>query len=140
MTKKLLLMLCLTMATVGCLAMPDGDEEENGIPVYLQPVDVSEDPEAPDDFEDPITSLPQKPRMPKRGVTVYQSGHTLLLNNYQGYVIELIDIQDGENGIAVYTSFIPANVSRWQLPSNLTGDYLIRLVLGNWAYVGWIEL
>ena len=28
MTKKLLLMLCLTMATVGCLAMPDGDENK----------------------------------------------------------------------------------------------------------------
>jgi hypothetical protein len=71
---------------------------------------------------------------------VYLDDHTLSFSYNNGYILELIDASMGDEGTVVYTAVIPEDVLTWQLPADITGDYIIRLVLGNWAFVGEIEL
>ncbi len=137
MTRKLIFMLGLMMATMGCMAddvTPDDFEEQVDLyPVYY------EDESEPVDYVDPTSTLPQRPKMPKKAPTIYKSGLLLYLGNHSGYRIELIDETLGENGTVVYSDIIPASFTTWQLPS-FAGVYTIRLIAGNWAYVGWLEL
>ena len=134
MTRKLIMMLGLLMVTMGCMA-DDENPYDFGEEVNLYPVLVENEPV---DYEDPTPALPQKPRVPKKAISIYKNGYTLFLGNHSGYRIELINENLGENE-TVYSDVIPANSTTWQLPS-LIGVYTIRLVAGNWAYVGWIEL
>ena len=46
----------------------------------------------------------------------------------------------GDEGTVVYTAVIPEDGLTWQLPTDITGDYIIRLIHGNWTFVGDIEL
>lgn len=137
MTRKLIFMFGLLMATMGSMAddVTPSDFEEQ---VDLYPVFMDDESE-PVDYVDPTKTFPDKPKMPKKAPTIYKSGFLLYLGNHSGYRIELIDETLGENGTVVYSDIVPANFTTWLLPS-FTGTYTIRLIAGNWAYVGWIEL
>ena len=69
--------------------------------------------------------------------TVYLDDYTLYIDNPNGYTIEIVNEEDDT---VVYTDVIPAEVTTWQLPSTLSGSYGIRLITGNWAFVGEISL
>jgi hypothetical protein len=45
-----------------------------------------------------------------------------------------------EDGEVVYTTTVFSNETQVALPSNLSGDYEIELLMGNWKFTGWIEL
>lgn len=125
------------VATMYCMAddVTPSDFEEH---VDLYPVYMKDESE-PVDYVDPTSTLPQRPKMPKKAPAIYKSGLLLYLGNHSGYRIELIDETLGDNGTIVYSDIIPADFTTWLLPS-LAGTYTIRLIAGNWAYVGWIEL
>ncbi len=137
MTKKLIIVFGLLMATMGCFA-DDETTYELGEEVNLYPELIEE--EEPGDYVDPSGALPQRPRAPKRAPNIYKNGYMFFLGSHNGYGIQLIDETLGENGTVVYSDVIPANFTTWQLPAYLTGSYTIRLITGRWAYVGWIEL
>jgi len=75
-----------------------------------------------------------------RAPEVYQEDHTLSFSYNNGFTLELVDPSMGDEGTIVYTAVIPADVLTWQFPATLSGDYTLRLVYGNWAFVGEIEL
>jgi len=77
------------------------------------------------------------PKSPMQPPTVYLDDHTLYIDNPNGYTIEIVDEEDDT---VVYTNVIPAEVTTWQLPSTLSGTYIIRLISGNWMFVGEISL
>lgn len=51
----------------------------------------------------------------------------------------LLIIKD-EDGDVVYTTTVLSAQTQVLLPSNLSGNYKIQLVMGNWMFMGWIEL
>ena len=71
---------------------------------------------------------------------VYLEGHTLSFSYNNGYTLELVEISEDGDEVTAYTAMIPEGVMTWQLPATLSGDYTLRLVYGNWAFVGEIEL
>ena len=116
MTRKVLLVVGLMMATV--------------FSVFVCPVG----------YDDPMPTTPNKPKAPMHAPEVYLEGHTLNFSYNIGYTLELIDTSMGDEGTIIYTAVIPEDVLTWQFPATLSGDYTLRLVYGNWAFVGEIEL
>ena len=53
-----------------------------------------------------------------------------------GCVLRIVD----ENGDVVYTTVVHSTQTQIALPSTLSGNYEIRLVLGSWVFTGWITL
>ena len=45
-----------------------------------------------------------------------------------------------DNGNIVYTTTVYSSQTQVVLPSTLSGNYQIELVMGNWLFTGWIEL
>ena len=82
----------------------------------------------------------RRPKSPLHAPEVYLDDHTLSFSYNNGYTLELIDASMGDEGTVVYTAVIPEDVLTWQLPADITGDYIIRLIHGNWTFVGDIEL
>ncbi len=83
----------------------------------------------------PITHGHGKPsiEVPK----VYIEDYTLSFGiNHPEYVLIIKD----ENGQEVYTTTVFSTQSNVILPSTLSGNYEINLVMGNWLFTGWINL
>lgn len=135
MTRKLLFVIGLMMVTVFSVANEVVTNYHSGTQVYLQTIYVW-----PVGYEDPMPTTPNKPKAPMHGPEVYLEDNTLSFSYNNGYTLELIDTSMGDEGTVVYTAAIPEDVLTWQLPADLTGDYTLRLVYGNWAFVGEIEL
>ena len=77
------------------------------------------------------------PKSPMDPPTVYIEDYTLTFESYHpAYVLVLKD----ENGNTVYTTVVHVAQTEVELPSTLSGNYEIRLVLGLWRFTGWIEL
>ena len=133
MTKKILFVIGLMMATVSGIASNVATEQNSGRKIFLYSIlEVG--------YIDPVQIGGHKPKAPMRATEVYLDDHTLSFSYNNGYTLELIDTTEGNEGTVVYSDFIPEDVLTWQLPSYLTGDYTIRLVYGNWAFVGEVEL
>lgn len=129
MTRKFLLVIGLMMATVSGIA----SDVVSGKRIFLQTIfEVN--------YDDPAPGHIHKPKTPMRAPEVYLNDHTLSFSYNNGYTLELIETTDGNEGTVVYSDFIPEDVLTWQLPADLTGNYTIRLVYGNWAFVGEVEL
>ena len=84
------------------------------------------------------------PRTPMATPTVYLDGHTLLIYTEFEETIEvqLLDpntLEDDEPTV-VYSTTLTAGDDEIMLPSTYTGEYGIRLVVGNWYYIGYIVL
>lgn len=135
MTRKLLFVIGLMMVTVFSVANEVVTNYHSGTQVYLQTIYVW-----PVGYEDPMPTTPNKPKAPMHAPEVYLEDHTLSFSYNNGYTLELIDASMGDEGTVVYTAVIPEDVLTWQLPADITGDYIIRLIHGNWTFVGDIEL
>ena len=63
--------------------------------------------------------------------------YSLIFNTpCDGYTLRLLD----EDGVVVYSVVIPTGTTSIVLPSTLSGDYQIELVMGYWLFTGWIIL
>ena len=78
-----------------------------------------------------------QPKSPTDPPTVYIEDYTLMFENYHPEYI--LNIKD-ENGDVVYTTVVHSTQTQVVLPSTLSGNYEIRLVLGSWVFTGWIGL
>ena len=78
-----------------------------------------------------------QPKSPTDPPTVYIEEYTLMFENYHPEYI--LNIKD-ENGIVVYSTVVHSTQTQVVLPSTLSGNYEIRLVLGFWVFTGWIGL
>lgn len=77
------------------------------------------------------------PRSPIEVPLVYIEDYTLsFVVDHPDY--ELI-IKD-EDGVVVYTTTVFSAQTEVVLPSALSGDYEVNLVMGNWLFTGWINL
>lgn len=77
------------------------------------------------------------PKFPTDPPTVYIEEYTLTFENYHpDYILNIKD----EYGNVVYTTMVFSTQTQVVLPSTLSGNYEIRLVLGSWVFTGWIEL
>lgn len=88
-----------------------------------------------DDDEKPIGhSTPKTPiEVPK----VYIEDYTLMFGiNHPEYTLILKD----ENDNVVYTTTVFTTQTDVILPSTLSGDYQIELIMDDWLFVGWINL
>lgn len=76
-------------------------------------------------------------KVPMRPPVVYLENHTLaFVADHPEYILNIKD----EDGIVVYSTVVNSTQTQVVLPSTLSGNYEIRLVLGSWVFTGWIEL
>ena len=68
---------------------------------------------------------------------VYLEDYTLSFEvGHPEYVLNIKD----ENDNVVYTTTVYSTQTQVVLPSTLSGDYQIELVMGYWLFTGWINL
>lgn len=80
---------------------------------------------------------PGHPRSPIEVPLVYIEDYTLSFEaNHPDYVLIIKD----EDGSVVYNTMVFSAQTEVFLPSTLSGDYEIDLVMGNWLFIGRIEL
>lgn len=89
----------------------------------------------PYENEQPVTN--GHPRSPNETPIVYIDDYTLLFEaNHPDYVLNIKD----EDGDVVYSTVVSSTQTQVVLPSTLSGDYQIELVVDNLLYKGLIEL
>ena len=77
------------------------------------------------------------PKTPITAPKVYIEDYTLLFEvNHPEYVL---NIKDEDNNV-VYSTVVSSTQTQVVLPSSLSGDYQIELVMGYWHFTGWINL
>ena len=77
------------------------------------------------------------PKSPIQAPTVCIEDYTLLFAvDHPEYVLNIKDEDDN----VVYTTVVYSSLTQVILPSTLSGDYQIELVMGNWLFTGWINL
>ena len=87
------------------------------------------------DEEQPLTN--GHPKTPITAPKVYIDDYTLLFEtNHPEYILNIKD----ENNNVVYSTVVPSTQTQVSLPSTLSGNYEIHLVMGNWLFMGWINL
>ena len=76
-------------------------------------------------------------KSPMRPPVVYIEDHTLsFVVDHPDYELTIKD----EDGEVVYSTIVTSAETLVTLPSSLVGDYVIELTMGNWLFVGWINL
>ena len=76
-------------------------------------------------------------KSPMRPPVVYIEDYTLaFVADHPEYILNIKD----EDGEVVYTTTVFSTQTQVVLPSILSGDYEVNLVMGNWLFVGWINL
>ena len=77
------------------------------------------------------------PKTPITAPTVYIDDYTLLFEaSHPEYVLYIKD----ENDNVVYSTVVSSTQTQVVLPSTLSGDYQIELVMSYWLFTGWINL
>ena len=77
------------------------------------------------------------PKTPITAPKVYIDDYTLLFEaNHPEYVLYIKDEDDN----VVYTTTVYSTQTQVILPSTLSGDYQIELIMGYWHFTGWINL
>lgn len=77
------------------------------------------------------------PKSPMCAPIVYIEDYTLsFVANHLDYGITIKD----KDGKAVYTTVVTTAETQVILPPTLIGNYMIELTMGDWAFIGWIEL
>ena len=88
-------------------------------------------------YEDEQPGTNGYPRSPIEVPLVYIEDYTLSFEtNHPDYVLTIKD----EDGYVVYTTTVFSTDIEVILPSSLSGDYEVNLVMGNWLFTGWINL
>ena len=83
----------------------------------------------------PMGNKPNK--SPVQPPTVYLDDYVLTFEaDHPDYTLYIKD----EDGEVVYSSTVYSSQTQVTLPSSLSGDYDIELVMGNWMFTGWITL
>ena len=77
------------------------------------------------------------PKSPVQVPTVYIEDYTLTFEAYHPDYILYIKDEDGD---VVFTTTVYSAQTQVVLPSTLSGDYEVELVMGNWLFTGWINL
>ena len=68
---------------------------------------------------------------------LYIEGHVLSFPDEHGeYTLNIKD----EDGNVVYSTFVSSDTTLVTLPSTLSGDYEVELIIGYWKFTGWINL
>jgi len=76
-------------------------------------------------------------KSPMRPPVVYIEDYTLaFVADHPEYILNIKD----EDGEVVYTTTVFSTQTQVVLPSILSGDYEVNLVMGNWLFTGWINL
>ena len=87
--------------------------------------------------DDEMPIVHGNPRNPIEVPLVYIDDYTLLFEtNHPEYILNIKD----ENNNVVYSTVVPSTQTQVTLPSTLSGNYKIHLVMGNWLFAGWINL
>ena len=85
--------------------------------------------------EQPVTN--GNPKTPIEVPKVYIEDYTLSFGiNHPEYILNIKD----ENNSVVYSTVVPSTQTQVTLPSTLSGNYEIHLVMGNWLFGGEISL
>ena len=88
-------------------------------------------------FDDNAPIGNERPKSPMRPPVVYIEDYTLLFAvDHPDYILNIMD----EDGAVVYSTVVYSTQTQVVLPSTLSGDYEIQLVMGNWLFSGWINL
>lgn len=88
-------------------------------------------------YFDPYGGLESGPRGPVDVPTVYLDDYTLTFEaSHPEYVLYIKD----ENETVVYSTVVTSAMTEVVLPSALSGDYEIQLIMDNWLFWGYIEL
>lgn len=78
-----------------------------------------------------------RPRNPIEVPLVYIEDYTLLFEaNHPDYILYIKDEYDD----VVYSTAVYSAQTQVVLPSTLSGDYKVELVMGDWLFTGWINL
>lgn len=77
------------------------------------------------------------PKNPIEVPLVYIDDYTLTFEAYHPDYTLIIKDEDGD---VVYSTTVFSAQTQVVLPSTLSGDYEIQLVMGNWLFTGWINL
>lgn len=76
-------------------------------------------------------------RSPIEVPLVYIEDYTLTFTvGHPDYVLTIKD----EDGAVAYSTVVYSIQTQVVLPSSLSGDYEILLIMGNWLFTGWINL
>ena len=74
---------------------------------------------------------------PARPWYITQDDYTLTMPAFEDdFTLELLD----EDGVVVYSVYVPAGTTQIVLPSTLSGDFELRLVADTYYYRGYISL
>ena len=77
------------------------------------------------------------PKSPIEPPTVYlEDGELTFEVGHPDYALTIKD----EDGDVVYTTVVTSSQTTDVLPSTLSGNYVIELVMGNWLFTGYIML
>ena len=77
------------------------------------------------------------PRTPVLAPKVYIDDYTVLFEvDHPEYVLYIKD----EDGDVIYSTVVSSTQTQVVLPSTLSGDYQIELVMDYWLFMGWINL
>lgn len=88
-------------------------------------------------YDDDMPIGHENPKAPIRAPKVYIEDYTLLFAvDHPDYILNIMD----EDGAVVYSTVVYSTQTQVVLPSTLSGDYEIQLVMGNWLFTGWINL
>ena len=88
-------------------------------------------------FINPSGTINQKPRTPIDPPTIYLEDYTLTFEaDHPEYVLYIKD----EDEVVVYSTVVTSATTEVVLPSTLSGDYEIELIMGDWLFSGWINL
>lgn len=78
-----------------------------------------------------------RPKSPIEPPTVYIENDTLMFEaDHPEYVLNIKDEEDE----VVYTTSVYSSVTQIILPSSLSGNYEIELIMDNWKFTGYITL
>ena len=76
-------------------------------------------------------------KSPIQPPTVYIEDYALsFITGHPDYILNIKD----EDGDTVYTTTVYSAQTQVTLPSTLSGNYEIELVMGYWLFTGWINL
>lgn len=79
----------------------------------------------------------QMPRNPNDPPVVYLEDYTLTFEvDHPEFVLYIKD----EDEVVVYSTVVTSATTEVVLPSTLSGDYEIELIMGDWLFSGWIYL
>ena len=77
------------------------------------------------------------PKSPMQPPTVYIEDYTLSFSiGHPDYTLNIVD----EDGDVVFTTSVFSTETQVTLPSALSGEYQIEIVMGYWKFTGYIEL